>query len=253
MTCTTGEYSGSRAETAARASMRSVKTLLLHRTRRRPALASTRWWTWLWHKYAPLPAANLGQLLSLLCVGAPQWRSERAAALARARQQFHPRPAGRYRSVSWPADESPGSVRWRLDDEVRLLTPFDPVVWDRRRFHDFLGIGTIDSRPTRRRSNASSGYYALPLLWRDRVDGVGKFIDCRRSAPKHIPVSSTPTRRGTPPSKPGWRRELARMNRFLGLSWARPHHFAALRSSAGSLSMRSGLRCAPASVSRCSA
>src|SRR5689334_16785896 len=37
-------------------------------------------------KYAPLPAASLGQLVSLLCGGgAPQWRGERAAALARAK------------------------------------------------------------------------------------------------------------------------------------------------------------------------
>ena len=35
-------------------------------------------------KYAPLPAASLGHLLSLLCHGVPQWKSQRATALARA-------------------------------------------------------------------------------------------------------------------------------------------------------------------------
>ncbi len=40
------------------------------------------------NKYAPLPAASLGQLLSLLCGGAPQWRAQRAAALARAKARF---------------------------------------------------------------------------------------------------------------------------------------------------------------------
>src|SRR5450631_2407822 len=36
------------------------------------------------HKYAPLPAASLGQLVSLLGGGAPQWTAQRAATLARA-------------------------------------------------------------------------------------------------------------------------------------------------------------------------
>src|SRR5260370_29181296 len=42
----------------------------------------------LMHKDAPLPAASLRQLLSLLCFGAPQWRTQRAAALAPAKQRF---------------------------------------------------------------------------------------------------------------------------------------------------------------------
>ena len=53
---------------------------------------------------------------------------------------------------------------------VRFLAPFDPVVWDRRRFAHFWGW---DYRfeaytPAPRRQ---LGYYALPLLWRDQVIG----------------------------------------------------------------------------------
>jgi len=123
------------------------------------------------HKYAPLPAASLGQLLSLLCVGAPQWRSERAATLARAKQRFtHARLDGI--DWYWPGAESPRSARWRLDDEVRLLTPFDPVVWDRRRFTIFWDwiyrFEAYTPAPKRK-----LGYYALPLLWRGRVIGWG--------------------------------------------------------------------------------
>jgi uncharacterized protein len=123
------------------------------------------------HKYAPLPAASLGQLLSLLCVGAPQWRTQRAAALARAKQRStHIRLDGV--DWYWPAGESPRSARWRLDDEVRLLTPFDPVVWDRRRFTIFWDwiyrFEAYTPAPKRK-----LGYYALPLLWRDRVVGWG--------------------------------------------------------------------------------
>ena len=40
------------------------------------------------HKYAPLPARTLSQLLSLLGGGAPQWRGQRAEALARAKQRL---------------------------------------------------------------------------------------------------------------------------------------------------------------------
>ena len=38
----------------------------------------------------------------------------------------------------WPADEDPARG-WRIPSQVRLLAPFDPVVWDRRRFESFWG------------------------------------------------------------------------------------------------------------------
>jgi hypothetical protein len=55
---------------------------------------------------------------------------------------------------------------------VRLLAPFDPLVWDRRRFEILWGwayrFEAYTPVPKRKR-----GYYALPLLWRDRVIGWG--------------------------------------------------------------------------------
>jgi uncharacterized protein len=55
---------------------------------------------------------------------------------------------------------------------VRLLTPFDPVVWDRRRFELFWGwvyrFEAYTPAPKRK-----LGYYAMPLLWRDEVIGWG--------------------------------------------------------------------------------
>ncbi len=68
----------------------------------------------------------------------------------------------------WPADLAP-----RTDDagdRVRLLAPFDPVVWDRRRFEHLWGWAyrfEAYTPPAKRRL----GYYALPLLWRDAVIG----------------------------------------------------------------------------------
>src|SRR3984957_9684477 len=89
-------------------------------------------------KYAPLPSRSLGQLLSHLRSGVPQWAAHRAAALQRATCRL---ARGRVEGVDWywPGGETPTSARWRHDEEVRLLTPFDPVVWDRRRFELFWG------------------------------------------------------------------------------------------------------------------
>jgi hypothetical protein len=64
--------------------------------------------------------------MSLLCGGAPQWAAQRAAALKRANERFaHLRLDGI--DWYWPAAESPAAARWRLDDRVRLLTPFDAL------------------------------------------------------------------------------------------------------------------------------
>jgi uncharacterized protein YcaQ len=121
------------------------------------------------HKYAPLPAGSLGRLASLLCGGAPQWGAQRGEALARAKERLgHARNDGI--DWYWPAAENPRSVRWRPDEEVRLLTPFDPVVWDRRRFEIFWSwtyrFEAYTPAPKRK-----LGYYALPLLWHDQVIG----------------------------------------------------------------------------------
>ena len=51
---------------------------------------------------------------------------------------------------------------------MRLLAPFDPIVWDRRRFELLWGwpYRFEAYTPVAKRK---LGYYALPLLWRDRV------------------------------------------------------------------------------------
>jgi hypothetical protein len=58
------------------------------------------------------------------------------------------------------------------DSSVRLLTPFDPVVWDRWRFEKLWGwtYRFEAYTPVKKRVR---GYYAMPLLWRDRVIGWG--------------------------------------------------------------------------------
>ena len=122
-------------------------------------------------KYAPLPDASLGQLVAYLGNGVPQWKDARKAALLRARQRLQ---RARVDGIDWvwPADERAESRRWKPDTQVRLLTPFDPVVWDRRRFELLWGWAyrfEAYTPPAKRKL----GYYALPLLWGDRVIGWG--------------------------------------------------------------------------------
>jgi uncharacterized protein YcaQ len=152
-------------------------------------------------KYAPLPAATLGQLLSHLCVGAPQWRAGRNAALQRARQRLaHSKVDGT--DWYWPATES---LRARAADEtVRLLAPFDPVVWDRRRFERFWGwayrFEAYTPAPKRQ-----LGYYALPMLWRDEIIGwanIGTLNGRVNPQPGYVA--------GKPPRDAAFRRELER-------------------------------------------
>jgi uncharacterized protein YcaQ len=166
------------------------------------------------NKYAPLTAAGLGRLTSLLCGGAPQWKSQRAAALARAKQRF---TRLRVDGIDWywPAGESPRAARWRLDDEVRLLTPFDPVVWDRSRFTIFWNwIYRFEAyTPAHKRK---LGYYALPLLWRDRVIGWGNLS----ATEGELRTTFGYVDRGAPRDpafQAGLEAELARIRVFLGL------------------------------------
>ncbi len=107
----------------------------------------------------------------------PQWRADLRAGLERARARLS---QVRIDGIDWywPAGERPRQTE--PDDAVRLLCPFDPVVWDRRRFellwdwaYRFEAYTPADKRKL--------GYYALPLLWRDQVIGWAN-VSWRRGA-----------------------------------------------------------------------
>ena len=57
-----------------------------------------------------------------------------------------------------------------LHDQVRLLAPFDPVVWDRRRFEQ-LWCWAYRFEAYTPAVKRVRGHYAMPLLWRDQVIG----------------------------------------------------------------------------------
>jgi uncharacterized protein len=166
------------------------------------------------HKYAPLPARSMSELVHYLRHGAPQWADGRHAALARARQRL---PSANVEGVDWfwPAGENPASKRHRPDEAVRLLAPFDPIVWDRRRFEAFWGwayrFEAYTPAPKRVR-----GYYALPLLWQGQVIGWGNVAV--RDGALHAEMGYVS---GKAPRDAAYRRgldeELARMGEFLSL------------------------------------
>ena len=132
-------------------------------------------------KYAPLPSASLGYLAQLLQYGAPHLRGETRALLAELRASL---PQTRIDGVTWlwTPGEDPAAGKWRVDpDRARLLAPFDPVVWDRRRFELLWGWAYKFEAYTPA-AKRTMGHYALPLLVGDRAVGWANaaLVDKRR-------------------------------------------------------------------------
>ncbi len=165
-------------------------------------------------KYAPLPERSLSELISHLRRGTPQWAAQARAAFTRAKARL---PSARAEGMTWywSAGENPASRRHAPDESLRLLAPFDPVVWDRRRFELFWGwpyrFEAYVPAPKRQR-----GYYALPLLWRGQAVGWGN-LDVKAGR-LNAQLGYTA---GQPPRdaafQPALDAELAALHRFLGL------------------------------------
>jgi uncharacterized protein YcaQ len=166
-------------------------------------------------KYAPLSASTLGQLVGHLRGGAPQWTARRGEALGRAKRRLaHVRIDGV--DWYWPPVDRPASVRWRPDESVRLLTPFDPIVWDRRRFEIFWGwayrFEAYMPAPKRK-----LGYYALPLLWHERVIGWGNVTAVDGGLRCTFGYTGGRAPRAAA-FRAGLEAELSRMRAFLGMA-----------------------------------
>jgi uncharacterized protein YcaQ len=161
--------------------------------------------------YAPLPSKSLAGFVRELRFAAPQWHGELRSALVRAKERMsHAHVDGI--DWYWPAgervDEAPQEV-------VRLMAPFDPVVRDRARFEMLWGWAYRFEAYTPA-AKRKMGYYALPLLWRDRVIGWGNLAV--RDDVLHSDFGYV----GAAPKERAFRRELEaevdRMRRFLGLA-----------------------------------
>ncbi|WP_135228531.1 DNA glycosylase AlkZ-like family protein [Deinococcus fonticola] len=118
--------------------------------------------------YGPLPEASLGYLTSLSRFGFPHLHTQLRAAFRQAvREELHSARVDGVRYV-WPAE-------WTLPDAptprgVRLIGPFDPLVWDRRRFAHLHGwtyrFEAYTPAPKR-----TLGYYALPVFQAEKAVG----------------------------------------------------------------------------------
>ena len=119
--------------------------------------------------YAPLPLASLRFVLRRLRYASPQWEDEIPGAIQRAKHRLaHAQVDGT--DWYWLADWKVG--REEPDTSLRLLAPFDPVVWDRWRFEKLWGW-TYRFEAYTPAAKRVRGYYAMPLLWRDEVIGWG--------------------------------------------------------------------------------
>jgi uncharacterized protein YcaQ len=119
--------------------------------------------------YAPLPAASLGYLCTLLRHGVSHLAAEVHQLKEHAKSRYvHAQVDGQ--PWFWPHDENPMAARDSVDSKLRFLAPFDPVVWDRRRFQLLWGweykLEAYVPAPERR-----MGYYAMPMLWGDQMPG----------------------------------------------------------------------------------
>jgi hypothetical protein len=77
----------------------------------------------------------------------------------------------------WPAGRL---LRQEPEEVVRFLAPFDPLIWDRRRFEYFWGWPyrfEAYTPPAKRKL----GYYAMPLLWRAEVIG---WVNASKNGPE---------------------------------------------------------------------
>jgi len=161
--------------------------------------------------YAPLPLTSLRYVIRRLRYAAPQWEREIPKALKRAGERLaHECVDGI--EWYWP-------TRWKVekgqpDDAVRLLAPFDPIVWDRDRFELLWGwVYRFEAyTPVAKRVR---GYYAMPMLWRDQVIGWGNLTAKDGGLSVELGyVEPAPTERDF---VIGLEKELERMRVFLGL------------------------------------
>jgi uncharacterized protein len=162
--------------------------------------------------YAPLPTASLSYLVRRLRYAVPQWRGELTTALKRAKERLaHARVDGI--DWYWPANEN--ASRNEVTNAVRLLTPFDPVVWDRDRL-ELLWSWTYRFEAYTPAHKRKLGYYALPLLWRDRVIGWANLSVSAGELRSELGYIETRA-----PRDPAFRRELDaeldRMRAFLSI------------------------------------
>ena len=114
------------------------------------------------NKYAPLPAASLGQLVTYLMRGVPQHKPQRNAALQRAKTRLaHAEVEGV--DWYWPANEKLGKAKdtASAEESPACLPPLTPLCGTAAASACF-GAGTTALKPTPPHPNASSAITRCP-------------------------------------------------------------------------------------------
>jgi len=166
------------------------------------------------HLYAPVPEVSLRRILATAGARGPHGVDLREVLDRQLRRGRLCRDTVDGVAYVWPdGDPRPKAV----PERVSLLAPFDPIVWDRRRFEHLWGwrYRFEAYTPAARRV---LGYYALPLLWRSEVIGWANLT--YRLGTLHAEVGYV----GRAPRGASFRRaldeELSRMEQFLAMGSA---------------------------------
>ena len=116
--------------------------------------------------YAPMPMSALLRFARVMSDVRPGVDCEKRLTLMVKRGELRVEKVDHVNYI-WPAAEAMPEA---IEDKVHLLAPFDPVVWDRIRFEHLWGwpYRFEAYTPVEKRK---LGYYALPLLWREKVIG----------------------------------------------------------------------------------
>lgn len=121
---------------------------------------------------APISTSGLNGTFALLRRGAPGLKGLNEAVVGLRRSGAVEALTADGETYLFPArssDEAATAVA-EPTNRVRILAPFDPIVWDRRRF-DHLWGWRYRFEAYVPPSKRQLGYYAMPLLWRDQVIG----------------------------------------------------------------------------------
>jgi uncharacterized protein YcaQ len=163
--------------------------------------------------FGPLPEASLRGVLRLARWAIPDVEQRGAAVARLVREGALARGAVDGVAWVWPSELALGG-RAEPPRAVRFLAPFDPVVWDRARLEQLWGWAYRFEAytPAHKRQ---FGYYALPVLWGDRL--VGWANVAVRAGALDVALGFVERRPRDKAFGRALDAEVARVERFLGL------------------------------------
>ena len=177
--------------------------------------------------YAPLPKSSLMQLVAMLgdrALPRVELHDRVASLLRRHALQARVIDGVTYVCSANDSDDARLEERGRepmmREPIVRFLTPFDPLVWDRRRFRHLWGWDYRFEAYTPA-AKRRLGYYAMPMLWEPDGDPqmIGWVNVTTREAVRGETIAVEPGYIARRPRGPSFARafdaEVERLERFL--------------------------------------